>query len=486
MRCWRRPWLSGLALMTGTLALPLIGGHLSAQTAPLSGGALSPGATPTDLSTYEAQPRLYTGPKGETLRLWYRGLPPGIGGVLLGVAAPSDAWKTLVEIIPKEKDTTAGTPDFAVGPAGELTVAYQWWRRVPSSKQIRVARSTDGGKTWIQPPTALDTSGKAFAPKVAWGRGQSLVVVWSDEQRSTNVGNRVWDIYARSSPDGGSTWGPEQLLSRFPSNAQTDAYIRPELVSDNEDNFWAVWVGIRSGRSRLFVSRSKDGGRSWADPMEVSGQSQSVFGQRVVRAGQRMLIVWQDKRTGRDRLYAISSSDNGATWTSPTPIGQLAADQATDAFAPAVVMDPSGGEVLVTWQDGRNGRDDIFLGRSLDGGRTWEDKDTRLDTDEQGTAVSRFSSIARAVDGRIAVAWEDDRAGFEGIYLRIRSAGAQPTWGPEIMIEPPGPKKAVRLPSVVWGSDGSLYVAWEVWNYAGGNMAVAKRIDGRKLMFDKK
>ena len=481
MRWCRRPWVSGLVLMTGMLTVLLISRHLSAQMAPLSGGS-----SPTDFSTYEASPRLFAGPKGEALRLWYRGLPPGMGGVLLGVASPNDAWRTLVEIIPQEKDVTAGSADFAVGPAGELTVAYQWWRRVPSSKQIRVAHSTDGGKTWTQPPSSLDTSGKAFAPKVAWGRGQNLVVVWSDEQRSTNVGNRVWDIYARSSPDGGTTWGPERLLSRFPQHSQTDAYIRPELISDGEDNVWAVWVGIRSGRSRLFLSRSTDGGRNWADPLELSGQSQSVFGQRVVRAGQRLLILWQDKRTGRDRLFAVSSSDGGVTWTSPTRVDHLSADLAIDAFAPAVMMSPSG-EVLVAWQDGRNGRDDIFVGRSIDGGRTWEEKDTRLDMDEPGIGMSRFSSIARAADGRIAVAWEDDRAGHEGIYLRVRSPGVPAAWGPEIMVEPPGPQKtAARMPVLLWGMDGFLYVAWEVWNYAAGPFAVTRRVDGRKLVFDKK
>jgi hypothetical protein len=472
--------MGGLVLMTGTLAFLLVNSHLSAQTAPLSSGPL-----PTEPGVYEATPRLFAGPKGETLRLWYRGVPPGMGGILLGVASPNDAWQTLVEVIPQEKETTAGSADLAVGLSGELAVAYQWWRRAPSSKQIRVARSNDGGKTWTQSPTPLDTSGKAFAPKVAWGRGQNVVVVWSDEQRSTNVGNRVWDIYARSSQDGGSTWGSEQLLSRFPQNAQTDAYIRPELASDGEGNFWAVWVGIRSGRSRIFLSRSTDGGRTWADPADLSGQSQSVFGQRVVRAGQRVLIVWQDKRTGRDRLFAVSSADGGATWTAPTRIDHLADDLATDAFSPAVVMSPSG-EVIVTWQDGRYGRDDLFFGRSLDGGRTWEDQDTRLDMDERGTAMSRFPSLARAADGRIAVAWEDDRAGYEGVYLRVRTAGAQPTWGPETMVEPPSNKKAARQPAVLWGTDGSLYVAWEVWNYAAGPMSVTRRIDGRRLVLDKK
>ena len=476
MQRYRRPWTIGLALTTGTLASLLVGSHLAAQTPPLSSGPI-----PDDSGPYEASPRLFAGPKGETLRLWYRGLPPGRGGIVLATPSPRE-WQTLVEIMPEEKDVTAGIADLAVGPAGQLTVAYQWWRRMPtSSKQIRLARSNDGGKTWIQPATPLDTSGKAFAPKVVWGRDQNLVVVWSDEQRS----NRVWDIYARRSPDGGTTWEPEQLLSRFPQNTPTDAYIRPEIVADGEKSFWVVWVGIRSGRSRVYLSRSTDGGHTWGDPVELSGQSQSVFGQRIVRSGERLLVVWQDKRTGRDRLFAVSSSDGGLTWTSPTRIDHLPDELQTDAFFVMPVMSPAG-EVFVTWYDGRHGRDDIFVGRSADGGRTWDDKDVRLDMDDAGTAVSRFPNIARAADGRIAVIWEDDRAGYEGIYLRVRSAGPQPTWGPERLVEPPSTKKAARLPVVLWAADGSLQVAWEVWNYLGGPLAVTKRIDGRTLVLDKK
>ncbi len=90
------------------------------------------------------------------------------------------------------------------------------------------------------------------------------------------------------------------------------------------------------------------------------------------------------------------------------------------------------GEALVAWQDARNGRDDIFLARSTDGGRTWGAEDQRMDADEPGTALSRFPSLARAKDGRVALAWDDDRAGLEDVYVRVRSAGGQPQWGPEI------------------------------------------------------
>ena len=98
----------------------------------------------------------------------------------------------------------------------------------------------------------------------------------------------------------------------------------------------------------------------------------------------------------------------------------------------------------------------------------------------------RFPSMTRAADGRMAVAWEDDRAGYEGIYLRVRGPGAQG----------PGGRDHGRA---AWSSEDGGQGAWravgsgrfplrdlEVWNYANGPMAVTRRIDGRKLAFDKK
>ncbi len=477
----RRRWhlrLSRLTLTAVVMACLFFSHQLSAQTPSHDRGSLGlvgPGGD-------ELAPNLLSGPNDRVFRLWRRSgrVAEGGGRVLLAVASPQHAWQTLLEIPPQMKGVNGGASSLAVGPSGELAVAYQWFQNLPRSKQIRLARSDDGGKTWIQPSTPLDSSGKAFSPKLGWGRGRTLVVVWADERRA----NRTWDIYARRSPDGGASWEPEQVLSRFPRQSVSDLYARPEMVSDGQGSFWAAWVGLRSGRSRLYLSRSTDGGRTWADPAEISGESQSVFGHQLVRSGERLLLVWQDTRTGRDRIYAVSSTDGGVTWTSPTRVDHVPANSVADASSAAVAMSPAG-EVFVAWHDGRNGRDDAFVGRSVDGGRTWENEDLRLDVDEPGTGVSRFPAIARAPDGRIAVAWEDDRAGYEGIYVRVRGTG-EPTWGPEMVVAPPGPKTSARAPSLLWGKDGALHIAWEIWDYALGPTAVTKRIDSRTLVLDKK
>jgi hypothetical protein len=419
---------------------------------------------------------------GEVFRLWQRwtDLRAGGGGAFLAVGSPPDTWRKILEIIPSEAGITVLDPDVAFGSSKEVAVAYQWRRHSPRTKQVRLARSDDGGRTWTQSPAALDISGKAFTPKVAWGRGGSLVVVWADERRN----ERTWDIYARRSPDGGRTWEPEQLLSRFAQQTIADLYARPEMVTDGQDHFWAVWVGLRRGRSSLYLSRSADGGRTWIDPVALSGQSQSVFGHRLVRSGTHGLLVWQDTRTDHDRIYAVASADGGMTWSAPARVDHIPEGSTTDASSAAVALGPDG-EAVVAWQDGRNGREDVFTAHSRDGGRTWGQEDMRLDMDEPGTAVSRSPSISRAKDGRIAVAWEDDRAGNEGIYLRVRAAGPALTWGPEVVVAPPGPKKAARTPSLAWGSGGALYVTWEAWDLTRGALAASKQVDGRILSPDK-
>jgi hypothetical protein len=369
-----------------------------------------------------------------------------------------------------------------------MAVAYQWVRDNPRTKQIRVASSLDGGKTWAQPSTAVESPGKGFTPKLAWGRGRSLVVVLNDERADKRAPETPWHLYVRRSPDGGGTWEPEQLLSRFPQLGKSDRAFPPTMIGDGQDRYWVVWRQLRNLRSSLYLSRSIDGGRTWTDPVELSGQSQSVLGEQLVRSGERLVLVWADGRLDgaqHRRIYAVTSSDGGVTWSSPTRVDHLPADSLPATGTPAVVLGPDQ-EVFVTWHDGRNGRGDIFVARSPDGGRTWGAEDIRLDMDEPGAAVSRWPAIARAGDGRLAVAWEDNRAGHEGVYLRVRAAGQSPAWGPEVIVAPSGPKLAARVPSVLWDRVGALYVTWETWDFGSVSAAVTKRIGGGILFPDKK
>ncbi len=472
--------LPGLALLLSAVAFVPCG-QVLAQTPPPAGAQPFPGGlAPGD----EMAVRLMVGPRGEVFRVWQKTADPrvGGGGVAVAIARPKDTWETLVELRPSDKGVSAQEGDLAVGPSGELAVAFQWWRNTPRAKQVRVALSDGPGKPWTQVETPMDSANKGFEPRAAWAKDKVLVVVWSDERR----GGRLFDIYARRSPDGGKTWEPEQLLSRFPQNLPGDLHARPRLVSDGKDKLWTIWVGVRSRRSSVFMNRSSDGGKTWTEPLELTGESRSVFGQSLHRAGDRLLLVWHDTRTGRDRMYSATSADDGRTWTAPLRIDHLPDEQASpqvvDATAPSVLF-TGNGQAMVAWQDMRNTREDIFLGVSSDWGRSWSATDQRMDTDEPGTAISRYPKLALAPDGRVALAWEDDRAGHEGIYLRVRSAGSNPQWGPEVLIAAPRGKTGARIPELAWVADG-LYIAWENWDHTAGPSRIVKTIGGRFMTMD--
>jgi len=480
-RSWLRPSIRSMAMAVAAGALVLVGGNLSAQTLGSSPSGF-PGTTGTTQD--ESAPRLIPGHGAEIFRVWARAGDPRAGGgaVFLAVSRPTapgsqPVGQTLLEIKPAEKGVNPRDPMLAVGPSGHLALAYQWVRFEPRAKQIRVALSTDGGKTWDQPATPVDSSGKAFSPQPGWTADGGLVVIWEDEGR----GDRAFDVYARRSPDGGKTWEPQQLLSRFPNQRPADIYARPILVTDGGNRLWTVWVGLRDGRSSFYLNRSVDGGRTWTTPLALSGDGQSVFGHQLARSGDRLLLVWNDTRSGHDRIYSASSDDGGAAWTPPIRVDHIPETSSTDASSASVLLGPDG-QALVAWQDGRNGRPDIFLAKSTDGGRTWGAEDQRMDTDEPGTAVSRFPKLARAKDGRVAITWEDDRDGFEAVYLRVRGAGSQAAnWGPEVLATPPATKLAFRLPEVVWGEDGQLYLAWEVWDHTLSPARTTKRVDFHTL-----
>lgn len=462
----------GSTWLLAGLGLLLLGAPAGAQV-PQGRPGVFPGFTapPND----EVAPRLFEGPAGRTWRLWERrGDRRAGGGAVLLAVAEREGWRTLLEVPPAEAGVNALDPALAVGPAGELALVYQWRRHDPRAKHVRLAASDDGGKSWTQPATPLDGSGQAFEPQVAWGENRTLVVAWADERRGT----RLFDIYGRRSPDGGATWEPEQRLSQFPEEGPTDLHARPRLLGDGRGRFWLLWVGLRAGRSALYLSRSTDAGRTWTPPVALSGESVSVYGHTLQRAGERLLLVWQDTRTGRDRLYAVSSADGGATWTLPGRVDHLPDGSAAVAAFPSALLGPDG-EALVVWQDTRNGREDIYLARSRDGGRSWGDSDQRLDADDAGTTVSRHPRLTRAPDGRVAVTWEDDRAGYERVYLRVRAADGG--WGPETPVSPLTPKTAYRLPQLLWRPDGALALAWEVWDHTAGPLEVVKQLGGRTV-----
>ena len=85
-------------------------------------------------------------------------------------------------------------------------------------ERIHFAKSTDDGATWsskVDVSTAPAGTHHAF-PAIAATGNSNVRIAWMDT-RAANGGLDRWNVYYRSSIDGGSTWGSEAVVSSFVS-----------------------------------------------------------------------------------------------------------------------------------------------------------------------------------------------------------------------------------------------------------------------------
>lgn len=119
---------------------------------------------------------------------------------------------------------------------------------------------------------------------------------------------------------------------------------------------------------------------------------------------------------GRADVYLARSDDGGATYAAPVRVNDIPGDAAPHAQAPAQVAVGPDGTVYVVWQNNTKieGRrfpaSDLRLARSRDGGRSFEPA-VYVNDDAGGPPASHtFHDIAVLPDGTVLVSWIDGRA----------------------------------------------------------------------------
>ena len=127
-----------------------------------------------------------------------------------------------------------------------------------------------------------------------------------------------------------------------------------------------------------------------------------------------LIVVWQDSRNGDEDIYVARSSDNAQTF------GNNA--RADDASTSSKQLEPSaaissGDTIYMVWQDNRRNRIDydIYMTSSADEGQTFA-ANVKVDDSNSTISWQERPSVTAADDGTIVVAWTDDRTGT----LRVR------------------------------------------------------------------
>ncbi|MDQ4089812.1 MAG: glycoside hydrolase [Actinomycetota bacterium] len=238
-------------------------------------------------------------------------------------------------------------------------------------------------------------------------------------------------VFLARSGDGGRTFETSMVYRTAEGKPENYSKGVVGAVDPNDpDNVYVGWrQGAYSGTSQKLlnpVAVSRDGGRTFAPPVDISPPggadhpSLAVDRDGVVHAATWSRSFGQPEPVPPRPILHMSSRDHGKTWTTKE------IDPANDRSyrPPMIAAHPGSDDLYVVWAGSKeprnsalkeNDRTDIFLSASTDGGRTWGPR--RVVNDDAGKGVNhQFPNVAVAPNGRVDVAWYDAR-------LNIRPSG---------------------------------------------------------------
>jgi hypothetical protein len=227
-------------------------------------------------------------------------------------------------------------------------VAYAIWRNqsfgLPVGNRGRTrllfARTTDGGETWTRPIRIARGRLSDFfgSPQVSVLRGGALVATSSLANASGGT-----DLLAWRSVNRGSSWSGPTLIRTARAGANpaicgqaaaggdTGSSSGQQAVVDGRSVVLVSLGGVAAaaGRGRIVLSRSDDGGRSWATRTVVRSRHPLLLSS-IAASRSRLGLVWDQVDTSRvdcasmtipTRTRFSTSSGLGSGWSTPVTVG---------------------------------------------------------------------------------------------------------------------------------------------------------------------
>jgi len=250
------------------------------------------------------------------------------------------------------------------------------------SGAIGVSRTDDpqaaaaGDKSaWMEPVIVTKQSSALFSDKEQiWADNAESsphfgnVYICNVGFRSNGLGGAPEPVLFARSTDGGATFSAPKQVSRGDGNA-TEAHI----AADETGRLSVVWVQSVGSDKQAFYARSDDNGQTFSSPLQLTSRPGTSISKPVALAYQNVVYVaYQDEATNRMQVFLTRSDDGGASFADAVQVSN-ANNACGRAHSPAMAVD-SQGTLHIVWIDASHvqGCADeglLFYSRSKDGRR---------------------------------------------------------------------------------------------------------------------
>ncbi len=319
--------------------------------------------------------------------------------------------------------------------------------------RVGVFFSDDGGRRWSEGGMlpGLETFAITSDPVVAFGpEGEVYVTVIAvteiepEEELGDLIAEAIapdvsaeggWGVFIYRSDDGGETFdAPAKVDIGSFDDKEWLAVDRSE--GPHRGNVYVVW----QDNCVTFFSRSTDGGRTFSPRKALLT---ACAGTQVAVGPDGTIYVLGPTYTPHPDVAAYRltvSHDGGRTFDEPRAVIQVSVmpGQLNGGFRaaalPSLAVVPDTGDLVVTWNDDRNGNVNIWLSRSTDGGATFSNP---IHVNDVARGDQFQPTVAVAPGGTVVVSWFDRRADPENrladVYV-ARSADGGRTFGPAVRV----------------------------------------------------
>lgn len=302
-----------------------------------------------------------------------------------------------------EPDALHQAPGLATGIDNQLFMTWSSAKKDSNAMfaaDLRLARSTDGGRTFDTPVLVNDDGQSiyhSFENLVADRQGQ-VYLAWLDNRSKEKSGAGVRFACSR---DSGTSVGANLTI-----DGMACPCCRPMLTLAPDGTLWAAWRKTFEGNVRdIVLARLTDQGRTFSEPIRVSKDGW-VFpacphrGPSVAfdRFG-RLYIAWYTEGTDEQpRLLLAVSDDGGKTFSKPMSL-HTSTTSLPDHLRMAVHPD---GAVVLVWEEVTGVRKRTVMRVSVDRGRTFGSVQVLSDGAKGESPV-----VAIHPNGTVALAWSE-------------------------------------------------------------------------------
>lgn len=218
------------------------------------------------------------------------------------------------------------------------------------------------------------------------------------------------------------------------------------MATDSQGDLWAVCHAGQEGLRDVYVMNRDGSTLSWGDPVRLTDPTSDQCNPVVaVAADDAVYVAWQDNRRGNWDIY-VSSTADGVTWRDAVRV----TDSNDNQTHPAIAIDSSNPpRVYIAWEDDSAGNQNIWLASS--------------NTSFAGSTIAQVTSnaadetepaLAAGLGNVVYAVWTDRRNGSADIY----GAASNASWTNRPVVTGDGDQYSPAI--AVESGTSSLHFVW--------------------------